>query len=291
MKKICLLLMLTVCAMPLFGGAVAEEEPLRVTASFYPLYLAAMNIVGDVEGVEVSCLAPPSAGCLHDYQMTTDDRRVLEDTDILIINGAGLESFLDKVLPTLSARVIDASEGIGLLESHGEINPHIWVSPEGMMDQVRNILEGLSDADPAHADIYEVNANAYLGELAALYAQMKLALEPYKGMPIVTFHESFDYFAEAFDLLIVATVEGDHDTAPSARDLAGLADLIRDEGVKALFAEPQYEDTSVEILSRETGVPMYLLDPVVPQDADMSDPTGYVRIMEENLKVLLEAFS
>lgn len=271
------------------SAAGAEETPLRVTASFYPLYIAAINVARDVPGVEVHCMAPPSAGCLHDYQMTTADRRMLADSDVVILNGLGLESFMDALLPSLSAATIIASRDIPVINDKDGPNPHVWVSVEGMMDIVMNIALGLSAQDPDHQEAYLANANAYIETLEALYREMQTALSPYADVPIITFHEAFDYFARSFDLRVVATVQHAHEGAPSAREMADLADLIKAENVRALFAEPQYEDTSVEILSRETGVPVYLLDPAVSGEIDPQDYEAYVRIMRANTATLVEA--
>lgn len=287
MKRV-VVFMLALCLA--FGGvAVAEEAPLRVTVSFYPLYIAAINVARGVEGIEIESLTPPSAGCLHDYQMTTADRRVLEDSDVVVLNGAGVEGFLDKLLPSLSADVITVGDGIPLLPGHHESNGHIWVSVPGMIDEVRNLAAGLSRVDPENADIYAANAAAYIARLEALYADMRARLAPFEGAPIVTFHEAFDYFARDFGLRVVATVQSHHGSAPSAKDLATLAEVIREENVKALFAEPQYEDTSVDILARETGVPVYLLDPAVSGELDPTDYDAYLRVMRQNADTLAEA--
>lgn len=284
--SVCLLFSVSGCA-----GA-AEAKTLQVTATFYPLYLAAVNIVGDAPGVTVSSLAPPEAGCLHDYQMTTADRRALSDSDIIVMNGAGLEAFLAPLLPQLGARTIDASEGIDLLPgAHEETNPHVWVSVDGAMRQVENIAEGLMALDPSRADLYRENAEAYLQRLGALKARMREALQPFEGEPIVTFHEAFDYFAEEFGLRVVAVIGEEPGDAPSAREMAEVADKIRAEHVRALFAEPQYEDLSAKLLSRETGVPMYVLDPVVSGETDGTDRDAYLRIMEQNMQTLVEALS
>lgn len=287
MKKY-LALFLLLC-MLMASMATAADAPLRVTATFYPLYLATINVARDVPGLNIVCLAPPSAGCLHDYQMSTADRKVLSDTDVLVINGAGLEVFLDKLLPQLSATVIDASAGIDLLSGHHEVNAHIWVSIPGMMREVNNIADGLSAADPAHTAQYRQNADDYNAKLETLYNEMKETLAPFAGEPIVTFHEAFDYFAQDFGLRVVETVQHEHETAPSGRTLALVADEIRKEHVRALFAEPQYEDASVDVLSKETGVPVYLLDPAVSGEVDPQDFDAYLRIMESNMHTLVEA--
>ena len=295
MLKRCLAALLCAClCLPACG--CAQEETLTVTATFYPLYLTAINIARDVEGVEIVCLAPPQAGCLHDYQMTAADRCALADSDVVIQTGAGREAFRDELLPTLTATVVDASAGVTLLEDahheHGHetaCNPHVWVSVAGAMAQARNIADGLAQADPAHAQAYKANCEAYLASLEELQEQMHALLAPCEGMPIITFHAAFDYLAQEFGLRVVAVVETDAGSAPSAQELANVAEIAREEGVKALFAEPQYDDASVDILARETGLPVYLLDPVVSGEADAEDYDAYLRIMLENAQTLCEA--
>ncbi|MDR0898049.1 MAG: metal ABC transporter substrate-binding protein [Oscillospiraceae bacterium] len=288
-----LALVLAACLM-LTPAPRAQAAPLRVTATFYPLYVAALNIVQGVDAIQLECLAPPQAGCLHEYQMTTADRRLLADSDLVIGNGAGLEAFLEPLLPTLTGRWLDSSAGIPLLaeeddHGHGSHNPHVWVSLWGMMAQVRTIADGLAALDPANAALYAANAAAYIEKLSALDGEMRAALAPYAGTPIITFHEAFAYFAEDFDLRVVATLQHESGDAPSAHRLAEVIAIARAEGVHALFAEPQYEDASVEIIARETGLPIYLLDPAVSEPADPADPDGYLRVMRQNLATLTEA--
>ncbi len=280
-----LVLCLSFCA-----TACAQAKPFRVTATFYPLYLALINIAKDVPGVEAACMAPPQAGCLHEYQMTTADRRLLADSDLIIRNGAGLEAFLMILMPELEPRLVDASAGIALLlDEHGEENPHVWVSVSGMIDQVKNILEGLERADPAHADLYRQNAQDYIGELEALKAELTEMLAPISGRPIVTFHAAFAYWAAEFSVRVAATIESEHGGAPSGKELAELADVIQMEGVRALFAEPQYTDAAVNILSKETGVPVYTLDPIVSGEANPADYGAYMRIARANAETIREA--
>ncbi|MDL2317465.1 metal ABC transporter substrate-binding protein [Eubacteriales bacterium OttesenSCG-928-A19] len=292
MRKALFALMLAVCVGVSACPAVGEDTPLRVTASFFPLYIAAINICQDVPGVEIACMAPPAAGCLHDYQMTTADRRLLEESDVLLLNGAGLESFMDKLLPQLSARIIEASAGAALQkDAHGEDNPHVWVSVEGMIAEVNAIADGLAQADPTHATQYASNAAAYVQRLTAMKEELAETLAPLSGMPIITFHEAFDYFAPEFGLRVVATVHHHEDAAPSAREIAGLVAIIEQDDVRALFAEPYYQDASVDIISREAGVPVYTLNPVTDGEAEPSNLDAYQHIMRENATTLLEALS
>jgi len=263
------------------------DEPLRVVTSFYPVYVATLNISAGVPGVEVHSLTSPHIGCLHDYQLTAGDVRQLADADLLLANGAGMETFLGKVKEqSPSLRVVEVSEGIPLMDG----NPHVWVSFEGASRQADNIAEALALAAPEKADTFRANAATYKAALAALDEKMKSSLAPYAGTPIVTFHEAFPYFARDYKLDLVGVIAREPGTEPSARELADTIGLVRERKVKALFAEPQFADKSAQVISRETGVKVYELDPVVTGPSEPSEARGaYLRAMEKNLGVLQEA--
>lgn len=263
------------------------NESLRVVTSFYPVYVAALNVTAGVPGVEVSNLASPHVGCLHDYQLTAGDVRRLADADLLLVNGAGMEPFLGKVAQqSPGVRVVGVSDGIALLDD----NPHVWVSLEGARRQTDNIAAALAEADPDRADAFRANAAAYNAALTALEERMRTALAPYAGTPIVTFHEAFPYFARDFGLDLAGVIERQPGAEPSARELADTVKLVRQRKVKALFAEPQFPDKSAQVVARETGVRVYSLDPVVTGPSDPGEARGaYLQAMEKNLEVLQEA--
>jgi zinc transport system substrate-binding protein len=282
---------LSVFKILLLAGILAlparADESLRVVTSFYPVYVATLNISAGVPGVEIHNLTSPHIGCLHDYQLTAGDVRQLADADLLLANGAGMETFLGKVKEqSPSLRVVEVSEGIPLMDG----NPHVWVSFEGASRQVDNIAEALALAAPEKADTFRANAATYKAALAALDEKMKSSLAPYAGTPIVTFHQAFPYFARDYKLDLVGVIAREPGTEPSARELADTISLVRERKVKALFAEPQFPDKSAQVISRETGVKVYELDPVVTGPSEPSEARGaYLRAMGKNLGVLQEA--
>lgn len=286
----CLLGLLAAClAAPVPARAAeAGAKPLRIVTSFYPIYLATLNVAGGVPGVEVVNLTQPMTGCLHDYQLTPADMVTLTHTDLFVVNGGGMEAFLARALrqnPRL--KIINASEGIALLPgTGGEPNPHIWVAISGHRQQVSNIAAGLAQADPARGAAYAANAKAYMARLATLDEAMHAALKDVKTRDIVTFHEAFPYFAREFGLRVAAVIEREPGAEPSARELAATIETVRKTGVKALFTEPQYPAKAADVIARETGARLYILDPIVtgPPTAD-----AYLVIMEKNLKVLQAA--
>lgn len=267
----------------------ADAKPLEILTSFYPMYVAALNVVGDTPGVEVVCLAPLTVGCLHDYQLAPDDMKKIAGADIFVANGAGMETFINKALKqSPSLRVIDASRGIPLLGD----NPHVWVGVSGAIRQAVNVSDGLAGADPAHADQYRRNAAAYVAKLEALRSEMHAALDGLKSRDIVTFHEAFPYFAAEFNLHVAGVIEREPGSGPSARELADTVETVRKLKIHAIFAEPQYPSKCAEIIERETGVPVSILDPAVSGPADPAEARdSYIVTMRKNLDVLRKALS
>ncbi len=293
-------LCLSACV-PVQSAATTTDEPFSVVASFYPLYIAALNIIGQTPGVTLSMLAPPDTGCLHDYQLRPQDMAALERCDLFVINGAGLEAFLGDITqqyPTLP--LVTATDGIALLpyeetgaspdddheHEHDGQNPHAWVSAALYIRYVENIRDGLVRADPAHGDTYRRNAAAHIDRLNRLNDDMRRELKALPNREIVTFHEAFAYFAKEFDLHVAAVVQREPGQNPSPKELADTIDLVRQAGVKALFAEPQYAPAAAETIARETGARIFSLDPVVTGEMT---PDAYETAMRQNIETLKQA--
>ena len=294
-KILSLLLLVVSIALVGCGGAsqTAEKktaEPFRIVTSFYPMYVATINITDGVDGVEVYNMTKPQTGCLHDYQLMTDDMKTLEKADAFVINGAGMEDFMDKVTEQQKKlKVIDASRGIELIHDDEGDNPHVWLSVTDAIQQVRNIADQLKEADPAHADAYEKNAAAYIEKLTALKSEMHAALDNVPHKDIVTFHEAFPYFAKEFNLNIIGVVEREPGTEPTPTELQETIEQVSALPSKVLFTEPQYSPAAAETIARETGAKIYTLDPVVTGEATPAAKNAYIDTMKANMKVLQEA--
>ena len=289
-----LLLVLSVAFVGCGGADKAAEkktaEPFRIVTSFYPMYLATINITDGVNGVEVYNMTKPQTGCLHDYQLMTEDMKTLEKADAFVINGAGMEDFMDKVTEQQKKlKVIDASRGIELIHDDEGDNPHVWLSVTDAIQQVRNIADQLKEADPAHADAYEKNAAAYIEKLTALKSEMHAALDNVPHKDIVTFHEAFPYFAKEFNLNIIGVVEREPGTEPTPTELQETIEQVNALPSKVLFTEPQYSPAAAETIARETGAKIYTLDPVVTGEATPAAKNAYIDTMKANMKVLQEA--
>ena len=260
----------------------AEADEFRVLTSFYPMYLLTINVAGGIDGVRVDNMAEQNVGCLHDYALRTGDMRMIHAADVVVINGAGMEGFVDTIISDQQKPVIDASEGIDLItdgdhaeddhaeadhedadhagHDHGDVNAHIWMSPRQATKQVENIARGLSECGPAHADAYQRNAQDYIARLEQLDAQVSELLQDVQGAKIVTSHPAFEYLARDYGLEIVASLGQEPGQMPRTRHMARLVDTARDMDIRALFVEKAYSEKAAEVLSRETGVSIYALD-------------------------------
>lgn len=303
-RIVCILLALL--ALP--AASLAET----VVTSFYPIYLFTLNLTDGIDGVEVHNLAAPGTGCLHDYQLQTGDMKKLAQADVFLINGAGMESFLPGVTDAFpSLPVVNASEGIDLLdaevegvvidahdghdedENHdhddGSYNAHVWLDAANAQIMVANLAEGLIAALPEHAEAIAANRDAYLIRLSALDEELTEGLADLPRKDIITFHEAFPYFAQAYGLNVAAVVNREPGDALSPARLAELVQVVRNLGAPPLFVEPQYDDMAARTLSAETGAPVYQLDPVVTGPEENIPLTYYEDIMRQNMTVLQEA--
>lgn len=290
MKKIFLFLLMI---LTLTGcGKNSDDGKIKIVTSFYPMYIDAINIAGNIEGVEVINLTKPQTGCLHDYQLTTEDMKTLETADIFIVNGLGMENFLEKVTENRKdLKIINASdsEEIFTIKDGDEINPHVWISVTYAMHQVKAITNQLCAADPAHADQYKKNALEYLNKLSTLRDEMHLALDNLPNKDIVTFHEAFPYFAAEFKLKTAGVIEREPGTEPTPQELSDTIKIVNDLPVKVLFTEPQYSPKAAETVARETGAKIFTLDPVTTGEAIPQNSDAYITAMKKNAETLADA--
>ena len=295
MKKI-IVLALTVLTFTIIGGCGSDGKKsdgnLKIVTSFFPMYLDALNITRGVQGVEVVNLTPPQVGCLHDYQLTPEDMKTLETADVFVINGLGMESFLDKVIEAYpNLKIINASdtpEIVPIME--GDVpNPHVWLSVTYSIKQVKNIAEQLGKIDPKNADAYRMHSLEYVDELTTLRDEMQLSIEVLTNKDIVTFHEAFPYLAKEFRLNIAAVIEREPGTEPTPQELAETIEKINSLPHKVLFTEPQYSPKAAETIARETGAKIFELDPIVTGEAKPDNMLDYVDRMLKNTVTMMQA--
>lgn len=309
-------LLALVLALALLTGCAprpaAGDGGLHVLCTTYPVYLFTTAVVGDTEGVEVELLVNAQTSCLHDYTLTVEDMRAIDRSDILVMSGVGLEDFLSDALEQKGIPVIDCSENISLLpslehEGHGghdheeEMDPHYWMDPRRVEWVLETIADGLSDWDAANSRRYQQNLILAWDALGALtqdatsaqimtvsVTQGYLDLAPLCSTTgLVTFHDGFQYFADAFELELLAAIEEEEGSEASARELAEIIELVKDRDIPAIFVEKNGSRRSAEVIARETGCKIYELDLLMSGEG--TGVSAYREAMEQNLKTVLEA--
>lgn len=266
-----------------------EEGQLKVVTSFYPMYIAAMNIVGDSPNIKLENLSEPQTGCLHDYQLTPADMKLLSTADVFVVNGGGIESFLSDVAKSYpKLTMINASEKVKLIESEGSQNAHAWMNIPDYKIQVQAIADGLGSKDPSNAKTYESNAKKYIDKLAELEKEATQLEKMTTGKDIIIFHEAYAYVAKEYGMNVDYTMDLDEERQVSAGEVAQVVGQIKDNGVKVVLAEELYGKAMGDTIERETDAKVYYLDTMVrgKYEAD-----SYLNAMEKNIQIIKEAFA
>ncbi len=294
MKKtslICILTALLVLLVLPFCGTPAEEEPrLTVVCTTYPIYLFASSLAENVDGVAVERLDTGTTSCLHDYTLSMADMKKIEGADVIALNGAGLEEFLEDALAASDAQVIDCSQGVELLENlshhhdedeedehghdHGHWDPHYWMDPANARIMADNLRGGMVLADPDHTAEYENNAIKTEKILLHVEEEARALLEQYlpQGVPgLITFHDGFQYFAKAFDLPLLAAIEEEAGSEASAHEIVEITELVKEHDIPVIFTEVNGSDATAKAISRETGCRVARLT-MIMDGPDASDP-------------------
>ncbi len=301
MRALAILLLFIVSCLP----AQALGAGLRISASIYPVWLMVRQVAEGVPGVKISLVLSAGTGCPHDYALTPRNRKVLAETDILVINGLGMENFLGHdskaILGLISpgGAVVDASqnvqgilpgeeqnaEGAGMDPHHALANPHIFASPSMVAQMVLSIGAQLARLDPAHATQYMANARAGGARFNTLAEDCRAAGASLARRHILAQHDIFSYLARDMGLTIDGYIQKHDGYDPSAREMLDLARIVRKHGTAAVLTEPQYPGRSGNALARETGIPCVEIDPVASGPEDVPGDY-YEQAMRKNMRIL-----
>lgn len=282
------------------GSASHNEDSgsLRILATTYPVYCFTQAVTEGVDGVEVHLMIDQQVSCLHDYTLSVNDMRAIEGADVIVINGAGLEDFMADALAFSDAPVIDCSEGIALLpyaghEDHdhavleadsGHFDPHIWMDPSRAAQMAETIAGTLADLDPAHADAYLQNGAAAAARYRAISADGYALLHGEENAPLygmITFHDGFAYFADAFGLTLLRSIEEEAGSEASAKDIVEIVTLVREEQIPMIFVEENGSDATAKAIQRETGTALGTLTMMMGDNGK-----SYEENMEQNIKTV-----
>ncbi len=295
----------------------AEDSDFVVVTSFYPMYIAAMNVIGDTDGVTLKNLSEPQTGCLHDFQLTPADMKLLSTADVFVINGGGIEAFMEDIAKQYPELVIvEAREGIELLANehdhehevlhtednqeeiyetgeahehdHGEVNAHAWMSVGLYRTQISNIAQGLAEADEEHAASYLANQKEYDGKLSELQEMQEEIIHFSQGESVVLLHCAYDYIALDYGMAVPFCMDLDEERQVSAGEVAEVLEIIKQDNVKYIFAEELYAASMCEMIQKEAKVEVIYLNPLTRGEYD---PDSYIEGMRKNMELILDAFS
>ncbi len=281
----------------LLGSVSARADgPIDVVATFSILGDMVRQVGGD--RVHVTTLVGPD-GDGHVYQPTPADAQAVAGAKLLVVNGLGFEGWMDRLSEAsgYKGQVVTATAGVEPRrmadQDHGEIDPHAWQSLANARIYVRNIADGLAAIDPAGAEIYRRNAAGYMKEIDAVEAQVREAIDslPVERRKVVTSHDAFGYFSEAYGIEFYAPVGVSTEAEASAGDVAKLIRQINKEKIPAVFVENISDRRLLDQIVRETGARIggkLYSDALSKADG----PAGtYLGMMRHNIQVLVAALS
>ncbi|NLN97159.1 MAG: zinc ABC transporter substrate-binding protein [Eubacteriaceae bacterium] len=294
------MLCLAGCSMKAPEKVSTDDSPLKVIASFYPMADFADKIGGD--NIAVQCLV--SLGMeAHDWEPTTADIALLEEADLFIINGAGMEPWATDLLQTLSNKnlvVVNTSEGLDLLENdeshdghdHGDQDPHVWLNPLYAKQQMSMIMEALKELDATNSKTYQDNYEKWANKCEELDQNYRETLSPLNHKDILVSHQAFGYLCNAYGLNQIAIEGLSPEGEPNPARMAEIIDFMNKHQTKVIFYEENTSSKVAEAIARDTGAKTMVLNPLESLSQEQLDAgEDYFSIMTANLKGLQEALS
>lgn len=262
----------------------SENNDFQILTSFYPLYVATLNITKGAQNVEINNMADNYSGCIHDYTLTTSDLKKFEKADVFIENGNGLEPFIDKIKTQYpDVTIIEAGAEVqNLLGDEEEINAHIWLSIENYKTEVRTIANKLAELDEENSSIYTTNADEYIAKLdekSNIFSNLN-----YKDEYVVCLNESLEYFLNDLGMNI-EMIETDHEQAAlSAEQVKNIIEQGKEKGLKKIFIDINDDAKNAEMIAKETNAT------IIKLDSEMSGEPGnldaYLNSMQFNYEAL-----
>lgn len=273
------LIILTFLAMAALSGCISQDQPqssalsdnasdnaqenatdkINVATTIAPLAEFVRAVGGD--RVAVTVVVPPGAEP-HTFEPTPSLMVDMSKADLYVMNGAGLEFWIDRLLQAnKDMTVIDSSKSIDLIsESEDEMDPHIWISLKNAAVQVQNICSGLIQVDPANKDYYSQNRDSYLEQLKALDEELNSSFTASKKKIFVVHHPAWTYFARDYALEQVPLMENEKEPGP--KYLSQVIDLARQNNITTVFIEPEFNPKSAEVIAKEMNASIKTLDPL-----------------------------
>lgn len=264
------------------ANTVPNIGKLKVTASFYPLYYFAKEI--GREKAEVKNITPSGIE-QHEYEPTPQDIAQIQKSKIVIVNGAGLETWYEKGKGSYLKNwgLVNASGGIEIVDK----DPHVWLSPVLAKQQADSILAMYTQVDKTNKGYYQSNAEKLRARFDELDEKFKNGLKSCQKKEFITSHKAFGYLARQYGLNQISIAGISPDEEPSAKQLAEVAEFAKENNVKYIFFESLVSPKLSETIANEIGANSLVLDPLEGiSDDNIKQGKNYFTVMEDNLKNL-----
>ncbi len=294
-KTILSLAMALLFLLPGCSSSLSSSARFTVATTTYPLYLLTQMVTEGIDDVEIVSIINQPISCPHDYSLSVNDMKKIEQADVLVQNGVGLEPFLSDILDAYpNLPVIDSSTGISILPYQGhdtettDDDPHIWMDPNRAAQMVETIGAGLSKADPTNSEAYQTNAATAAQALREYANTASSRLAGLTCRELITFHDGFGYMANAFGLTIVKSIEEEAGSEVSAKEISHIVSLVQSHGIPAVFCEENGSDSAANTIAQETGVQVGTLTLMMNGSTERETPNAYYTFMDQNIDVLLK---
>lgn len=267
-----------------------DDKKFSVIATFYPLEEFARAVGGDA--ISVKSIVPIGIEP-HDYEPTPQDIVSIYQSDVFILNGAGIDAWAEKILPELEKRgikVLQMSEVIGFLSSDPVIDPHFWLDPILVQREIEAIRDTLTERDPTRTEIYNENAQRYFAELADLDKEYRAGLRQCKTRTVVASHNAFLYLAKRYDFEIISTGGFSEEAEVAPRDISQIVERMREQNLQYVFFAAFDSPKVAETIATEAGAQTLVFNPIEGlTDKERQAGENYLSIMRGNLNNLQTA--
>lgn len=286
-------------------GTITQDKP-RVSATIFPLYDIVREIAGDT--LQVSVIVPPG-GSPHDFEPRPGDIESLEGSEIIFMIGHELDTWVQSISKDIPGdRYVIVDKNIPLREyghadesdhhdeeeteeethadEHGTYDPHYWLAPENAIIISKTVAEQLARSYPEHAEVYSANQQEFEKRIRAVDEKITRAIDKIPEIQIATFHDAFSYFAESYGITVITTFEEYPGQQPAPQYIERFSHAVKEEGVRVVFAEPQFSPKALIPIAQDLGVTISELDPI----GGLPGRDSYAALLEYNGMQITNAF-
>lgn len=294
----------------LINPTKSKNTDLKVATTIYPLSDVVKNIAGDQ--IEVVNIVPPGASP-HTFEILPSTIKDLQGITTVFAIGGELDSWTTELLSAIETEVVQVDQGIEKLSfefvhHHGqeadelgheeehedehrhhdeELDPHYWLSTINAKIMAKNVADKLIELDPLNSELYQDNLAAYQKQLDQTHEDIESILEDLPARELIVFHESWNYFADEFNLKVVGVFAQSPGKEPIPSALASLHDMAREYALVAVFSEPQLSPKTIRPFVEDLGLQLLVLDPL----GGIGERDSLISILKYNAQTIKQAFS